>query len=181
MQWGWNHNPDSTKWSLTQKQGYLRLTTGKVVSGLPEAPNTLTQRPFAKYDQTIPTTAVIRMEADNMKDGDIAGLAIFQNPYAYIGVKKENGSRYIVMVNNGKTIDSLKMNKSVVYLRTIASNATGKASFEYSFNNKKFRQIGNELFMRFNLFVFTGNKFCLFNYTTKETGGYVDFDWFRVN
>ena len=34
--------------------------------------------------------------------------------------------------------------------------------------------------MQFNLTVFTGNKFCLFNYATKEPGGYVDFDWFRV-
>ena len=35
--------------------------------------------------------------------------------------------------------------------------------------------------MRFNLKIFTGNKFCLFNYATKETGGYVDFDYFRVS
>jgi beta-xylosidase len=42
MQWGWNHNPDSTKWSLTQNPGYLRLITGKVVSSLPEARNTHT-------------------------------------------------------------------------------------------------------------------------------------------
>jgi hypothetical protein len=34
--------------------------------------------------------------------------------------------------------------------------------------------------MRFNLSIFTGNKFCLFNYATKESGGYVDFDWFRM-
>ncbi len=27
MQWGWNHNPDSTKWSLTQNPGNLRLLT----------------------------------------------------------------------------------------------------------------------------------------------------------
>jgi hypothetical protein len=34
--------------------------------------------------------------------------------------------------------------------------------------------------MRFNLSIFTGNKFCLFNYPTKDIGGYVDFDWFRM-
>jgi hypothetical protein len=34
--------------------------------------------------------------------------------------------------------------------------------------------------MRFNLKIFTGNKFCLFNYATVKTGGYVDFDWFRT-
>jgi hypothetical protein len=48
-------------------------------------------------------------------------------------------------------------------------------------DNKSFIKIGNELKMRFNLKIFTGNKFCLFNYATKETGGYVDIDWFRTD
>jgi hypothetical protein len=34
--------------------------------------------------------------------------------------------------------------------------------------------------MKFSLSVFTGNKFCLFNYATESPGGYVDFDWFRM-
>jgi beta-xylosidase len=181
MQWGWNHNPDSTKWSLSQNPGYLRLTTGKIVSNLREALNTLTQRPFANYNPSIPTIGVTKLETDKMKDGDIAGLAVFQDPYAYIAVKKINGSKYITMVNNGKTIDSMVVNLSTIFLRAVASNSSKKAFFEYSFDNEKFIPFGNELSMRFNLSVFTGNKFCLFNYATKETGGYVDFDWFRTN
>jgi hypothetical protein len=35
--------------------------------------------------------------------------------------------------------------------------------------------------MRFSLKIFTGNKFCLFNYATKTTGGFVDSDWFRTS
>jgi hypothetical protein len=35
--------------------------------------------------------------------------------------------------------------------------------------------------MQFNLSVFTGNKFCLFNYAAISTGGFVDFDWFRID
>jgi beta-xylosidase len=181
MQWGWNHNPDSTKWSLTQRKGYLRLTTAKVVSNLTEARNTLTQRPFAKYDQIIPTTGVTKMEIGYMKNGDIAGLAVFQSPYAYIAVKQENGLKQLVMVNDGETIDSVALKEKTVYLRTIASNSTKKTTFEYSLDNKEFTALGNELRMRFNLKIFTGNKFCLFNYATEETGGYVDFDWFIVN
>jgi beta-xylosidase len=180
MQWGWNHNPDPDRWSLTQRPGYLRLTTGKVVVDLREACNTLTQRPFANYDPSIPTTGVARMEVDHMKDGDIAGLAVFQDPYAYIAVKQYEGAKQLIMVNNGETVDSVSMNGNTIFLRTIASNSTEKASFEYSFDNKTFTALGNELSMRFSLTVFTGNKFCLFNYATKEAGGYVDFDWLRV-
>lgn len=181
MQWGWNHNPDTLNWSLKKRKGHLRLTTSRVVTDLTKAPNTLTQRPFAQYDESIQTTAVTKMEISKMKDGDVAGLAVFQDPYAYIGVKQEKGSKYIVMVNNGKTINSVAVNKqSTVYLRISASNATKKAVFAYSFDNKTFHTSGEELVMRFNLKIFTGNKFCLFNYATGQTGGYVDFDWMRI-
>ncbi|PWT75640.1 MAG: beta-xylosidase [Bacteroidetes bacterium] len=180
LQWGWNHNPDSANWSLTKRPGSMRLTTGKVVSDLTVAGNTLTQRPFAKRDQTIPTIASIKMDVSKMKVGDIAGLAVFQDPYAYIGVSQTKNGKYILMVNNGKAVDSVAINESTIYLRTLASNSTQKARFMYSLDNKIYKPIGEELFMRFNLRIFTGNKFCLFNYATKEAGGYVDFDWFRV-
>ncbi len=195
MQWGWNHNPEPTKWSLKDKQGFLRLETVKVVDSLQKARNTLTQRMFAYYSDSMTSDATIKMEFSNMKDGDIAGLAVFQNPYAYIGIKKVNGQHHVIMVNNGKVIDSVKFDGRKIYLRASAlfgSGAaplyggksvpgSGNASFSYSIDNKTFAKLGNELNMRFNLKVFTGNKFCLFNYATKETGGYVDFDWFRTN
>jgi beta-xylosidase len=180
MQWGWNHNPDSTKWSLSQRPGYLRLNTVKVVANLRETPNMLTQRLFSNYNQAIPTKGITKMEVNHIKEGDIAGLAIFQDPYAFIAVKKVKGSIYLIMVNNGKTIDSVLINQSTVYLRAIASNKTRQASFEYSLNNKDYSPLGNALTMRFSLSIFTGNKFGLFNYATKETGGYVEFDWFKM-
>ncbi|GEP98677.1 family 43 glycosylhydrolase [Chitinophaga cymbidii] len=181
MQWGWNHNPDPSAWSLQKRPGYLRLTTAKVVTNLREARNSLTQRPFASYDQRIPTVAATKMETGKMKDGDVAGLAVFQDPYAYIGVKQTGGSKFITMVNNGETIDSVRMTGEVAYLRATASNSTDKASFEYSFDNQEFHPLGNALAMKFNLRIFTGNKFCLFNYATKSVGGVVDVDWFRVS
>jgi beta-xylosidase len=151
-----------------------------VVSDLTAARNTLTQRPFAKRNQNVPTIAVTKLDVSKMKNGDFAGLAIFQDPYAYIAVKQGNGARYIVMVDNGKVVDSASVDAAVIYLRTLASNATRKASFEYSTDDKIFHSFGGEFTMRFSLKIFTGNKFCLFNYATRQTGGYVDFDWFRV-
>jgi len=180
MQWGWNHNPDPEHWSLSKRKGFLRLTTNKVTANFREARNTLTQRPFANYDQSVPTTATTQIDVSHMKEGDLAGLAIFQDPYAFIAVKQKKNVRKIMMVNNGKEIDSVSVNASSIYLRTVASNSDKNARFEYSIDGKKFITIGDELKMKFNLTVFTGNKFCLFNYATKESGGYVDFDWFRV-
>jgi beta-xylosidase len=194
MQWGWNHNPEPTKWSLTENPGCLRLKTTTIVDSLQNARNTLTQRMFAYYSDTSVSTATTKMDFGNMKEGDIAGLAVFQDPYAYIGIKKVNGKIFIVMVNNGEAIDSTEVIGSTIYLRASAiygsgasyyyskeaAPGTGTASFSYSNDNQSFVKIGNELNMKFNLKVFTGNKFCLFNYATKELGGYVDFDWFRT-
>jgi beta-xylosidase len=181
MQWGWNHNPDSTKWSLSQRTGYLRIATSKVTSTLREARNTLTQRIVANRDQTLPTVAVTKIEFSNMKDGDIAGLAVFQDPYAYIAVQKQEGAHRLIMVNNGRTVAMTPLKSDIIYLRAIASNISKKATFEYSPDNRNFVQLGDALMMTFSLKIFTGNKFCLFNYATKDTGGYVDFDWFRLN
>jgi beta-xylosidase len=181
MQWGWNHNPDSIKWSLTDNPGYLRLSTVKPVDTLPGAQNTLTQRIFAYYSKEVSSTGTIRMKVDNMNEGDVAGLAVFQDPYAYIAVRRTNGTNYIIMVNNGNTIDSIAIDSLSIYLRAHAHYGTGKATFAYSFDDENYSLLGNELAMRFNLTVFTGNKFCLFNYATVDTGGYVDIDWFRTD
>ncbi len=193
MQWGWNHNPEPAKWSLTENPGYLRLKTVKVVDSLQKARNTLTQRMFAYHSDSLASIATTKMDFGHMKEGDIAGLAIFQDPYAFIGIKKVHDQNYIIMVNNGKIIDSSKVEGSTIYLRASAVfgsgaahyfdgkavTGTGTASFSYSKDNLLFSTIGNELGMKFSLKIFTGNKFCLFNYPTKETDGYVDFDWFR--
>lgn len=180
MQWGWNHNPDPTKWSLTENPGYLRLSTAKVVSNLRDARNTLTQRIFAYYSRAVVSNASVKIDVENMQDGDVAGLAIFQSPYAYIGIKRIGGTSYIVMVNNGITKDSVATDASSLYLRAHANYATSSASFAYSIDNQSFTLLGNDLSMQFSLTIFTGNKFCLFNYATMSTGGYVDFDWFRT-
>jgi beta-xylosidase len=116
-----------------------------------------------------------------MKDGDIAGLAVFQDPYAYIAVKREKGGMNLIMVNNGELVASVPLRSTIIYLRSILSNSTEKANFAYSYDNRVFQRLGNELKMRFSLKVFTGNKFGLFNYATQESGGYVDFDWFTMN
>ncbi len=193
-QWGWNHNPDPAKWSLKERPGYLRLTTSVRVDSLPQARNTLTQRMFAYHSDNVVSTATTKMEFGGMNEGDVAGLAVFQDPYAFVGIRRVKGQDYVVMVNNGRTIDSAKVHGTTVFLRaggTYGSGAarfvegpeapgTGTAAFSYSLDNRSFVNIGNALPMRFSLRIFTGNKFCLFNFATRTQGGYVDFDWFRT-
>ncbi len=149
---------------------------------------------FAYYSDTLASIAITKMDFNQMKEGDVAGLAVFQDPYAFVGIRKVKGQAFVVMVNDGKTIDSSLVEGSTIYLRAdaihgsgatqyyarAATPGTGDASFSYSLDNKEFRKIGNDLHMKFNLRVFTGNKFCLFDFATRALGGSVDFDWFRT-
>ena len=44
LEWQWNHNPDNTAWSVTERPGYLRLKNNTLATNLLDAKNTLTQR-----------------------------------------------------------------------------------------------------------------------------------------
>lgn len=187
LAWQWNHNPDNTKWSLTDRTGWLRLTTGKKCESILDARNTLTQRTFG------PTcSGTTKLDISNMKDGDVAGLAAFSYNYSYIAAKKENGKTQLVMVdatqNDSKKEDSPKEIASVpcegntVYLKDDYDFAGGdKVSFYYSFDGKEWTQLGETVRTSYELTHFMGSRFALFNYATKSKGGYVDFDYFRVS
>lgn len=50
----------------------------------------------------------------------------------------------------------------------------------YIFFVKKGTPFGNEFNMVYSVSIFVGCRFSIFNYATKETGGYVDVDWFST-
>lgn len=183
--WQWNHNPDNRYWSLTSREGYLRLTTGSLSTSIRNARNTLTQRTFG------PTcSGEVAMEVANMKNGDCAGLASYQNQYGFVGVKQENGKRMLIMQRAmkagdaaGRIIAGIAINQDRVYLR-VNHDFTDKkdvATFYYSLDGKQWYQLGDELKMNFDWPDFVGQRFGLFNFATQETGGYVDFDYFHVS
>lgn len=180
LQWGWNHNPDNSRWSLFDRPGFLRLQTAEVVTGFLEARNTLTQRIFGYHATDIDSYGTIKLHINEMKEGDVSGLAVFQDPYAFIGVTVIDGKKRLIMNSNGDVQLGGIINDAVIYLRAIANYGTSKAQFYYSLDNEVYTEFGQELNMAFDLSIFTGNKFSIFNYATKELGGYVDVDWFTT-
>ena len=181
MQWQWNHNPDNSKWSLFDRPGYLRLYTANVTDSMQKARNTLTQRIYGFHNATSPSYGTVKMDIRNMKDGDVAGLTVFQNPYAFIGVSKSGSTLNVIQRN---TVDKKNYSTAIscdsIYLRAIANIGTSKVSFFYSTDNINYTPFGQSLDMKYDLSVFVGNRFCLFNYATSATGGYVDIDWFTT-
>jgi beta-xylosidase len=179
-QWSWNHNPDNSKWSLTARPGFLRLKTVNVADSLERAKNTLTQRILGYTANNNLSYGTIKLHINEMLEGDVAGLSVFQDPYAYIGVKVINGQKKLIQLNTGVQQLGSVLTDSVVYLRSVVSYATSKATFYYSLDNETYTAFGTPLNMKFDLSVFMGNRFYLFNYATLQTGGYVDIDWFST-
>jgi beta-xylosidase len=77
---------------------------------------------------------------------------------------------------------SVPLSRTVVFLKADCdfTDRTDKAKFYYSLDGKNWVAIGSVLQMAYTLPHFMGYRFGLFNYATKEAGGYVDFDWFRI-
>ena len=180
--WQWNHNPDNRFWSVTQRKGYLRLTAGRVDSDFLTARNTLTQRTIGPV-----CSGTVCLETAGMKDGDRAGLCLLQSHYGLTGVKVENGALYIYMVNagSGQAIEQASIPLSVnrVYFKAKCDfrDKTDTAHFFYSLDGETWNAIGEPLKMQYTLDHFTGYRFGLFNYATKEAGGFADFDYFRIS
>lgn len=109
LQWEWNHAPDNQYWSLTDREGWLRLTTGSVVTGntrhykltnddeatyLEEARNTLSQRTFGPRQ-----SAETKLDISGMNNGDVAGLAAYNRGFSYVAVKRVGGVNTVGVVN----------------------------------------------------------------------------------
>lgn len=180
--WQWNHNPDNKLWSVTQRPGFLRLTTGRVDQDFVSARNTLTQRTFGPQ-----CSGATSIDVSNMKDGDFAGLALLQQHYGLVGVKPEGGTNFIVMVSaeSGSPVEleRLPLAQKTVCLKADCdfANRNDKARFYYSLDGKSWTAIGGTLKMSYSLAHFMGYRFGLFNFATKTPGGFTDFDYFRVS
>jgi xylan 1,4-beta-xylosidase len=199
--WQWNHIPDDSKWSLTERPGFLRLHSLPAAE-LMSARNTLTQRSIGPV--SIPTVV---MDTNGMQAGDVAGLALFNFPYAWIGVSRGAEDSNIVQFNQltGKT-ESVPFKGTRVWLRANCDFLKEKAQFSYSTDGEKFEPMGDEFTMIFQLKTFQGIRYSLFNFNIDKNrdrhvasldksgsaaepvpvsggsaGGYVDFDKFTVD
>jgi beta-xylosidase len=84
--WQWNHTPVAKNWSSAKRKGYLCLRS-LPADDFWHARNSLTQRAIGPESM-----ATTELDGRALKDGDIAGLALLNYPYAWIGIKRETGA-----------------------------------------------------------------------------------------
>ncbi|HEY3283833.1 MAG TPA: family 43 glycosylhydrolase, partial [Armatimonadota bacterium] len=174
--WQWNHAPDDSKWSLTERPGFLRLHSLPA----PEfwsARNTLTQRAVGPASQ--PTVV---LETAGMRRGDLAGLGLLNFPYAWIGVRRTEGGCVIEQYDQ-TTGEATRapLGVSRVLLRVRCDFLTEKARFSYSTDGKAYAPLGGEFTPVYQLRTFQGVRYALFHYNLEgQQGGYADFDSFTL-
>jgi len=194
IQWQWNHNPVNSAWSLSDRKGFLRLKTNRVVDNLYLAPNTLTQRMEGPK-----SSGIVALDVKGMKDGDVAGFSAFNGDSGILSVIMEDGKKFIVFSTNEVSLDNktkavlnvkkedkkrIPLNSDKVYFKIEADFNLGKdlANFYYSIDQKNWAEMAKDYKMIFDYRrFFMGSKFAIFNYATKNLGGFVDVDFFRVN
>ncbi len=189
-EWQWNHVPDETRWSLSEKPGVLRLHSVPA-NDFYVARNSICQRPPGPE-----SIVTVELDTSGMVAGDTAGLALLSSPYAWIGVMKTAGGTTLQMLDNtgsggGRRDAQAAPAKSPamgpanppghLWLRVHCNFDTDQAVFSWSDDGKDFTSLGDPFTMTFQLRTFQGVRPSLFHYNTSgRPGGYVDFDNYTV-
>lgn len=188
--WQWNHTPEDRLWSVTEKQGVLRLRSGKLCKNVGQAVNTLTQRMMGPACE-----AIVSVDASQLNNGDYAGICALQGCYGLIAVTKEAEQYYLVMLGKkpenaspfgtpydnapGKEFARIPVDggKITLKVRSVFVNNIDEAQFYYQ-NKNEWVKLGITHKLYFKLDHFMGCRVGLFLFSTKETGGVADFSNF---
>ncbi|KEY64414.1 hypothetical protein S7711_08472 [Stachybotrys chartarum IBT 7711] len=182
-QWEWNHNPDTSRFTVNNG---LTLSAATVTNDLYWARNTLTKRIHGPQG-----VGTLELDFSRMADGDRAGLALFRDRSAWVGIARSGSSysvQYVTGLNlgtgngwptqgTGTVSASQSISATRVWLRIRAdiSPGTGKtATFHWSTNGSTFSQIGGAFTMNSDWQFFMGYRYGIFEYATRALGGSVN-------
>jgi hypothetical protein len=172
--WQWSHVPVDSAWAL--RDGHLQLKAQPATS-LWDARNTLTQRSIGPR-----SSPVAVLDVSELRDGDVAGLALFNRPYAWIGVERVGGkTRLATFDDMTARYERRDVDGRRVWLRADCDFIIERATFSYSLDGKKYTTLGEPFTLVFQLGTFQGIRYSLFAYNTLGgEGGTASFDSFGV-
>ncbi|WP_423130441.1 glycoside hydrolase family 43 protein [Gaoshiqia sp. Z1-71] len=181
VQWEWNYQPRTDKWSLTDRKGFLRLYAFRPIRPddstriILRAGNTITQRVL----RTKKSVVTVRMDISNMEDGQYAGIThLSTESYSMFGVKQENGGRHLVYECNGEASRGIKLTGKYVWFKS-KWDYNGVNQYFICTNGKSYVPFGDSSQLTWGSY--RGDRIGIFNYNIKGEKGYVDVDWFRYD
>ncbi len=174
--WQWNHVPVENKWSLEERPGYLRLHALAAPSFW-MARNTLTQRGVGPE-----SSGLVELDVAGLRNGDVAGLALLNLPYAWLGIEMSGFGKTLVFHDQQRQqFIRNPLEQNIVWLKVDCDFEEDKAMMSYSLDGEKFTEIGGEILMPYQLKTFQGTRYALFNFNQQGVeGGYADFNYFHL-
>ena len=182
--WQWQANYFELWFSLTEKEGCLRLNAQYHSSpaSLWMVPNILSQKlPAPQF------TVTTKMDGSHLKRQEKAGLVIMGLDYASLTLSpaREGYELKLAVCKNAhegyseEVEQQFKVSTGNVFLRAIYTD-DGRCQFAYSLEGENYIKIGDPFHVREGRWI--GAKVGLFALSTQETGlkGHADFDWFRI-
>ncbi len=179
--WQFNHEPREGCWETGK--GAYRIRTDKISRTVEFAWNTITQR------TALPACAAeVTADAGDIREGDTAGLCMLIGSYALIGLtREEDGYALVVRTREPRTKEEketarIPWDKKTARLRAEVrfDGPRGIVRF-FREAGEAWEPLGDAHTMTFALDHFTGCRFGLFLYATRETGGSAAFSRFRFS
>lgn len=182
LQWQWQANPQPAWSSLRDRGGMLRLAAATAPPGnLWMAPSLLLQKVTAPAFEA--TTAI---DFGGLREQDRAGLIVFGDDYAWIGLRK-TGAGWHLTANVAETAASgaperlltgVSVPSAAIQLR-VTFREGARYQFSYSTDGDEFTRVDSELTAKPGRWV--GAKVGVFAVGAGgQSPGHVDVDWFRV-
>lgn len=181
--WQFNHEPELSLVQHDTENGVVRITTNKLCGDVTQARNTLTQRMIYPG-----CTGEITVDVSCLNEGDYAGICALQSSYGLIAVTKRDGQTYLVMeraefdrANVRKVTEeaAVQVTGDTFRLRVTAEFIEMKDEVSFAYlDGTEWKPLGPVHKMRYRLDHFTGYRFGLFVYSTRETGGSAGFSDF---
>lgn len=194
--WQFNHEPEAALVEHDREKGIWQVRTDKLCGNLTQARNTITQRmawPGCAGEVTV--------DGSGLKEGDYAGLCALQGCYGFIGLARREGKLYLTVrtkepAEHPGELPAKGQDDEREWAAVPLEEETARLKLEVDFTNMrdsacfyyykkeegKFRghweKAGTEHRLRFGLDHFTGCRFGLVAYSTRETGGLARFSNF---
>ena len=173
-QWQWNHNPRDTRWSLTERPGWLRLKANVPIGsgGFWNAGNTISQRLMGTGRGQI----TARVDISQMKPGQEAGMVRHSGRYVLLGLSvDETGVKRLVFNNNGNVTLGPVVRQDVIWFRT--HNDGEQAFYEYSLDGEMFERFGSKFTITFGRW--RGDRPGFYCWNNDQDSGQIDVDFFH--
>jgi beta-xylosidase len=169
VQWEWHYQPRADQWSLTERQGCLRLHAFKPLrrDDLKTVGNMLTQRAFRTSENVV----TVALDLTGMADGQVAGLCHYSRDASTLAVRREHDALTLEFARDKKITRGPVLPTPRLWLRS-EWGLDGKSRYSYSSDGATFTPFGEPYQLGWG--DYRGDRIGLYTYNNDAEAGYVD-------